>query len=210
VSRAADDTNRAVRLHDFVRDEILFGWAPQFDRQTASEVLESRVGFCNTKSTLFIALLRAVGIPARLHVAGITARILEGLVNPRSPYVDHSWTEVWLGNRWLELDSYVVDAPLHRRAMSRLRQCGESVGFGVHVHGRCNWDGESDCFVQFVDDGTVPCFSDADFGTFDDISAFNASGRARTPANAVSRFLMRTLLRRAMQRVQALRGPSPG
>lgn len=35
---ARTDIERAVRLHDLVRD-IPFGWAPAFDEQTASEVL---------------------------------------------------------------------------------------------------------------------------------------------------------------------------
>jgi hypothetical protein len=199
------DEERAMRLHEFVQNEVLFGWAPVFDRQTASAVLASRIGFCNTKSTLFIALLRAVGIPARAHVAGISVRVLDGLINPRSAYVDHSWTELWLGNRWIKLDSYVLDRALYQRALARLRLSGGLVGFGVHINGRCDWDGSGDRFVQFVNDGVVRDLTDIDFGTFQDISAFNASGRSRTPANAAFRLLLRLLLRGANRRASRLR-----
>jgi hypothetical protein len=152
--------------------------------------------------------LRAVGIPAHLHVAGITVGVLYGLIDPRAPYVDHSWTELWLGGRWIKLDSYVVDRALYQRAMLQLRRSARTVGYGVHVHGRCEWDGASDCFVQFVDDGTVPGFSDVDFGCCNDIGEFNTSGRARTPTHPLFRLLLTGILWRASRRVRALRDES--
>src|SRR5688572_15440163 len=79
---ATGDVERAVRLHDFVRDEVLFGWLPSFDASTASQTLEAAIGFCNTKTPLFVAVLRAAGIPARMHFAGIDKRILRGLIDP--------------------------------------------------------------------------------------------------------------------------------
>jgi hypothetical protein len=205
TASASCASERAVRIHDFVRDAIPFGWAPAFDRQAASEVLASGVGFCNTKSTLFIALLRASGIPSRLHVAGITVGVLEQLIDPRSAYVDHSWTELWLDDRWIKLDSYVMDRQLFCRALALLRRRGGTVGCGLHVHGAIDWDGAGDCFVQFVDDGSTPGFSDCDFGIWHDIGEFNSSGRARTPQSPLVRLILRTLLRGANRRVRAIR-----
>lgn len=38
------------------------------DALTASEVLKQGQGFCNPKATLLVALMRAAGIPARMHM----------------------------------------------------------------------------------------------------------------------------------------------
>jgi Transglutaminase-like superfamily len=199
---------RALRIHEFVQNEILFGWSPRFDREPASSVLASRVGFCNTKSTLFGALLRAAGIPARLHVVGISAAVLSGLIDPRSTYVDHSWTELWLHERWIRLDSYVLDRGFFLGALSRLRKSGQAAGFGTHLLAHCDWDGHSDRFVQFREDAAGSQWSDVDFGVFHDIADFNDSGLSRKPKAPVVRILMRVLLSRANQRVCRIRAES--
>ena len=196
---------RAVRLHDFVRD-IPFGWAPAFDEQTASQVLASGIGFCNTKSTLLVALLRSVGIPARIHFVGITRRVLRGLISPPQSYVDHSFTEVWLDGRWIGTDSYNVDAAVFRAALARLRAENAQLGYGAHSNGSCEWDGRLDCFSQYVDDGSVPELSDGDFGIHADIGAFYASGMGRNRPNAVARLAIRVLIIGANRRVRRLRG----
>jgi len=205
---ARDDTEQAVRLHDFVRDEVLFGWAPTFDEQKASEMLQSRIGFCNTKSTLFAALLRARGIAARLHFATINRRILHGLIRAPYEFVDHSYTEVLLGQRWIAVDSYTVDEPLHRAAMARCRAEGRRIGYGVHTGGTTQWDGRSNAFSQFVADGSVADLSDEDFGTFADLDAFRATGRGRNRPHFVARLALRWLIRGANRRVERLRGLS--
>ena len=64
--KKADTYNRIKQIYNFVRDEILFGYNVD-DRLTASKVLADRYGQCNTKGTLFMALLRGVGIPCRVH-----------------------------------------------------------------------------------------------------------------------------------------------
>lgn len=206
TSGARDDVERAVRLHDFVRDEILFGWAPEFDRYRASEVLRDRIGFCNTKSTLLAALLRASGVPARIHCATIHRKILDGLIRPPQPYVDHAYVEAWLEDRWLGFDSYNLDRPLHAAAMARCRAEGRAAGYGVHARGTASWDGRSPAFSQFLDDGSVPDLSDEDFGCYVDLDAFKATGRGRNVANLPARLAIRFLTRSANRRVSALRG----
>ena len=99
TANAADDRKRAVAIHDFVRDEIRFGFSGDFYDQRASAVLAGGRRFCNTKSTLFVALLRAAGIPARQRFVDIDADILHGLVDTGGAYVDHSYAEVYLPER---------------------------------------------------------------------------------------------------------------
>lgn len=202
---AVDDVERARRLHDFVRDEIRFGWTPAFDAQKASEVLASRVGFCNTKSTLLAALLRASGIPARVHFVTVNRKLLHGLIRPPARFVDHSYLEVFLEGRWIGIDSYSVDSQLHRAALARCRAEGLVMGYGVHTRGSVAWDGTSNAFAQFVDDGSVADLSDASFGSFVDLEEFQATGRGRNPTHLPARLLVRWLIRAANRRVTRLR-----
>ncbi|MEM8959842.1 MAG: transglutaminase-like domain-containing protein [Acidobacteriota bacterium] len=202
---ARDDRERAVRLHDFVRDEIRFGWAPAFYDQKASDVLRAGIGFCNTKSTLFLALLRAAGIPARQRFVDIDTRILDGLVNPGTPYVDHSYSEVWLDGRWLRVDSYILDRPLADAARTRLVAEGRVIGYGAHRDGVSIWDGASDAFSQFVDNGAWPALGRNDHGVFADVGAFYASGRGVNKLNVFLRLGFGFFSRAANDRIAAIR-----
>lgn len=116
----------------------------------ASEVVEAKRGFCNNKSTLFVALCRGAGIPARQVFVDLSKEILHGGVNPRTPYVDHSFSEVYLDNQWIRLDSYIVDNKLFKAAQKKLKDSGRRIGWGVHSSGSNQWDGKSDSFSQFV------------------------------------------------------------
>jgi hypothetical protein len=61
---------------------------------SAVEVLESRRGDCNEHSTLFAALARAAGVPARLCLGAV---YLDGR------FYYHAWNAVYCG-RWIEVD----------------------------------------------------------------------------------------------------------
>ena len=64
--REIEDFERIKSIYNFVRDEILFGYNID-DDIPASRVLSDGYGQCNTKGTLFMALLRACDIPCRVH-----------------------------------------------------------------------------------------------------------------------------------------------
>ena len=162
---------KAICIHNYVRDSVLFGFNRRFFDMSASQVLEAKTGFCNNKSTLFVAMLRAVGIPSRLHFVDIDKNILHGIVDPRTPFVDHSYTEVYLDGKWIRCDSYIVDSELFKNARKRLEAEKRRLGWGLHIDGTNQWDGRSDSFSQFV-------FSDAkqistkDYGVYEDIGEF--------------------------------------
>jgi len=144
------DQEKAVAIHDFVRDEISYGFSSKFYDQKASEVLRKRRGFCNTKGALFIALLRAAKIPARQHFVDISPEILRGLLDPGTEWLDHSYTEVWLGGEWIAVDSYIVDPAMFHAGIKRVREEKLLCGYGAHRYGNLSWDGRSDNFSQFV------------------------------------------------------------
>lgn len=61
---------------------------------SALQVLETRYGDCNEHTVLYVALARALGLPAR------TA---SGVVYLRGNFYYHAWPEVWLG-QWVAVD----------------------------------------------------------------------------------------------------------
>jgi transglutaminase-like putative cysteine protease len=199
---------RAMRIHDYVRDQIKFGWASDFYDQRASEVLNSGIGFCNTKSTLFTAMLRAANIPARQHFVDIDAKILAPFLDPGMPYVDHSFVEVYLDDRWISTDSYIVDRPLFVAALPELQRRSLTVGFGIHRDAKIEWDGTSDSFSQFVRSAAYPSLTTRDYGVHDDIAAFYASGNGVNKANFFVKLGFGLFVRSANQRIEALRGGS--
>jgi hypothetical protein len=68
---------------------------------SALEVLKTRTGDCNEHATLLTALLRAVGIPARMCA---------GLVYMRGMFYYHAWCEIYLG-QWLSADPTLNQMP---------------------------------------------------------------------------------------------------
>ncbi len=62
---------------------------------SALETLRARRGDCNEHSTLFVALARSLGVPARIDV---------GMVHKGGRFYYHAWPEVWLVDRWVTVD----------------------------------------------------------------------------------------------------------
>ena len=122
------DRQKARAIFEFVRDEVKFGFTRGFWDNTASDVLASRTGYCNTKSTLFVALLRAVDIPARQVFVDIDRSVLHGILDPGTPYVDHSYVEVLLDGAWIATDAYIVDKALFTPAQARAESEGRLLG----------------------------------------------------------------------------------
>lgn len=192
--RGETDRDTAVNIHNFVRDTVRFGWRSKFYAMTAAQVMDAGVGYCNTKSTLFVALLRGAGIPARQRFVSINADILEPFVKLPQPYVDHSYSEVWLDDRWLRVDSYIPDPELFARAQARLAAEQRVMGYGVHRLGVNAWDGQSDAFAQFVRSDEAP-ITDRSYGVYRDTAAFYAQAERGEKLSGVRRFVLPIAIR---------------
>jgi hypothetical protein len=70
-----------VRIHDFVRDQIRFGFTKKFDFASTVETLKFEKGHCIPKAVLFKEMLKMVGIESRLHFITIKSDILFGIFN---------------------------------------------------------------------------------------------------------------------------------
>jgi transglutaminase-like putative cysteine protease len=68
---------------------------------SALQVLDAARGDCNEHTVLYVALARALGLPARTAV---------GLVHLRGTFYYHAWPEVWLGE-WVAVDPTLGQYP---------------------------------------------------------------------------------------------------
>ena len=88
--------------------EQLAGWVYKnlakkitFSVPSARQVLDAREGDCNEHTVLYVALARAVGLPARTAA---------GLVYVNDRFFYHAWPEVWLDG-WVPVDPTLGQFP---------------------------------------------------------------------------------------------------
>lgn len=161
----------------FVQNDIKFGYNAS-DRRPASKVLKDGYGQCNTKATLLMALLRAMGIACRLHGFTIHKSLQRGIV-PELVYgiapdnILHSWVEVWHEGRWVNLEGFILDqeviSALQDGFPERAALCGYGAGTDCLSAPRVNWAGV-DTYIQKTG-------INQDFGIFDSPDDFYKAHR---------------------------------
>lgn len=85
VRGVTGDRARAERLTRYVN--ALLDKKPTISLPSAREVLRTKVGDCNEHTVLYVAMARALGIPARIAV---------GLVYIHGAFYYHAWPEVYI------------------------------------------------------------------------------------------------------------------
>ena len=130
---------RIKAIYNYVRDDVLFGYNID-DGISASKVLADGYGQCNTKGTLFMALLRACNIPCRVHGFTIDKRLQKGAMTgfvyrnaPKSIF--HSWVEINFENQWYELEAFILDKTYIKKLQERnpdIQSEGINQDFGVY------------------------------------------------------------------------------
>lgn len=108
-----DEYHKVKSIYEFVQNDILFGYNAS-DTLTATQVLDDGIGQCNTKATLFMALLRSVGIPCRLHAFDVSKAFQEGATSKiiallAPEYILHAWVEVCFQGEWIALEGVITD-----------------------------------------------------------------------------------------------------
>jgi len=110
IAMAEDLTTRQASWRQNPRrvaEELNSGVFNMLDKQitfsvpSALQVLETRQGDCNEHTVLYVAMARALGLPARTAV---------GLVYTNGAFFYHAWPEVWLGE-WVAVDPTFGQAP---------------------------------------------------------------------------------------------------
>ena len=95
VAPAKDVAGAVQRLNEFVYRHVRDAYVPAFSN--ALEALKTGRGDCTEHSALFVAMARAVGIPARVAV-GV------GYWRPGDGLGWHAWAEVFVDGRWYATD----------------------------------------------------------------------------------------------------------
>lgn len=192
-------------VYHYVRDEIRFGYNAD-DRLSASQVLKDGYGQCNTKGTLLMALLRALGISTRLHGFTIYNELQRGAIPDylfvlAPKRIIHSWVEVYQNERWINLEGYIIDqAFLGQVQRNFADQCQQFSGFGIAT--KClatpniDWQGE-DTYIQ--SDGIAD-----DFGVYSQPDDFYASHGSNLSGvkKVLFRYLFRHLINLNVHRIR--------
>ncbi|MDR2532305.1 MAG: transglutaminase-like domain-containing protein [Oscillospiraceae bacterium] len=154
--RNLGEKERISAIYNFVRDEIAFGYNVS-DNIKATDVLADNYGQCNTKGMLFMALLRTVGVPCRIHGFYIDKIMQKGAMKgfyytlaPRD--ILHSWVEILYNGKWLNLEGFILDVKYLNRLQEKFKDCnGSFCGYGVGVSDFKNppidWN-ENDTYIQ--------------------------------------------------------------
>jgi len=165
-------------LFYFARDGIKFGFPRKWDEVKASETLKFRIGYCNTKATLLLALCEAAEIPARIHTGLINIEIMRGIfpsfIFRNMPKKGgHSWLEVDIGNGWKPIDSYINDKIFYEGALKRLIESSMVTGFSISQA-----NGGSSCDFNFGEKGFVQMGAVIeDHGVWGDFSEYMSSDK---------------------------------
>jgi hypothetical protein len=151
-----DKFQKILEIYNFVRDEIKFGYNVD-DTIKASRVLEDGYGQCNTKGTLFMALLRAIGIPCRIHGFTIDKTLQKGAmtsfmysVAPQN--IVHSWVEIFFEGIWFNIEGFILDVPYLNKLQEKFSECnGSFCGYGVATNDfkkpQIDWN-KNDTYIQ--------------------------------------------------------------
>lgn len=92
---AASDFEKIAALAMFVHNYVNYTKSLGTTAKDALWVLDNKIGTCDEYSTLFIALSRALGYPARY---------VSGYVWGADGWIPHAWAEVYLG-KWVPVDA---------------------------------------------------------------------------------------------------------
>lgn len=206
TNNAKTDREKLQRIFLFVRDEIEFSFPAKGDLVAASETLETRIGQCNTKATLFLALCQACEIPARIHFSLISKEIQKGFFTGIAywlmpKYLSHSWIEVDIDGKWRRIDSFINDMDLHKAAEQELARRDWTIGYSLALSegsANANLNIDKEAFSQMA-------AVTADHGTWDDPADYYSSQYYQNRPGMLKLWVYRLLINGINHRVKQLR-----
>ena len=188
---------------------ITFGYNIE-DSISASQVLEDGYGQCNTKANLFMALLRAVGIPNRIHGFTIDKELQKGAITgiwyKLSPnQILHSWVEVYFEGHWYNLEGIILDKPYVSALQKIFSECTTTFcGYGAFTddfqNPQIEWN-RNDTYIQ--EKGI-----NKDFGCFDSPDEFYKIHKQKLSVfkRWIFRNYVRHLMNRNVEKIRTLNG----
>jgi hypothetical protein len=197
--------DKVSHIYNYVRDEIRFGYN-KADDIPASRVLQDGYGQCNTKATLLMALLRAVGIPNRIHGFTINKELQKGAITgiwyKRAPEnILHSWVEVYVNTNWFYLEGVILDIKYLQALQKEFNTCNQNFcGYGVYTENFQNPDIEWNLNNTFIQKEGI----NKDFGLFDTPDElYNKHQQKLSPLlQFVYKYYLRHLMNKNIKRIR--------
>jgi hypothetical protein len=175
VQLCRTDRDKALAIYRFVK-QLPYTKRVKLKYPTARDVLNARGGDGDDKVTLLIALMRSVGIPARVRYMEMRGDMLRGLIPGTTPAA-RPLAEFWLG-RWVRTDTYIFDAQYVDAARQYLKANGWTCGWGIHIDAQLLWDGKNDAFLGGVPTERDPMLTRLLCVVSDPLQLVSASSRA--------------------------------
>ncbi|MBR4110780.1 MAG: S-layer homology domain-containing protein [Clostridia bacterium] len=112
----SSDYKKALALFEFVNTEMEYTTNEAYANKGAISALENKKGVCEEFTTLYVALCRAIGIPARAVEGYKFEEISEedeyGTITTEYKLINHVWAEIYLEEHgWLPVEPTVIYAP---------------------------------------------------------------------------------------------------
>jgi hypothetical protein len=203
---SGDDFQKILQIYNFVHNDIAFGYNAD-DTIPASEILNDGYGQCNTKATLFMALLRAVGVPCRIHGFTVDKKLQKGamtgilfLLAPQN--IIHSWVEIQYEEHWYNLEGLILDSQYLKKLQEKFPECKTSFcGYGVATDNFQNPQVEWNSNDTYIQKESI----NRDLGTFNSPDEFFEKYQQRlTPLKKwLYRNIGRKLMNRNVDRIRA-------
>jgi hypothetical protein len=193
------ETDKVKGIYNYVKDDVKFGYNTD-DNIAASEVLKDGYGQCNTKAILFMALLRAVGIPNRIHGFTIHKALQKGAItgiwfklSPKN--ILHSWVEVYVNGKWFNLEGLILDKDYLAALQKKFPNCRTTFcGYGVYADNfqkpQIEWNMD-DTYIQKKG-------INQDFGLFDTPDEFYSQHQQKL--NSFKKWVYQNYVRHLMNR----------
>ncbi|MTI40886.1 transglutaminase-like domain-containing protein [Fulvivirga lutimaris] len=158
-NESISDKEKAIDIYTKIRDQWKYDpYNISFSKEhyRSSFIAKKSTGNCVEKSILLIACLRALGIPARLHLGKVKNHIaVERLIekfgsNELSP---HGMVNVFLNNKWLKMSPAFNASLCKKFNVEPLEFDGENNSFLQQ------YNSEGSKFMEYIDD----------YGHFEDV-----------------------------------------
>lgn len=206
VNESDDFQTKIEKLFYFVRDDINFGFHKEGDILKASELILRKKGQCNNKTTVFLALCKALNIDAKIHFSLIKKEIqrglFKGIVYEMMPKeLSHSWIDILINGNWVRLDTYINDKNYYNAAKQELKKDNIDIGYSVACSNSpsgIEFDINNKKFVQM--DAVTE-----DHGVWDDPVDYYNSDKYRNEVNIFKRLVYRIYIGKVNNRIESMR-----
>ena len=209
--RDLDEVDKVRNIYNFVRDEVQFGYNTG-DTIQASQVLSDGYGQYNTKATLLMALLRAVGVATRIHGFTIDKALQKGAIkgiwyklSPKN--ILHSWVEVRVNGQWYIQEGVILDRLYLEKLQSiNKHQTTTFCGFGVFTENFENPPIDWNLNDTFIQDKGI----NQDFGLFDSPDDFyNMHQQELSPIQCMAfKYVVRHLMNQNVKKIRNIKKAS--